>query len=72
MKNAVSWHVRSCSSCKNRRFGGTYHLHHQGDKNQRARNIVGRGDCRQVIGMGFEANVKWIQYKGQFHGFGGG
>jgi hypothetical protein len=22
-----------CGSCKNRRFRGTYHLHHQGDKN---------------------------------------
>jgi hypothetical protein len=25
---------------KNRRFGGTYHLHQQGDKNQGARNSV--------------------------------
>jgi hypothetical protein len=23
-----------CDSWKNRRFGGTYHLHYQGDKNQ--------------------------------------
>jgi hypothetical protein len=27
MKTAVFWDVRPCSSCKNRRFGGTYHLH---------------------------------------------
>jgi hypothetical protein len=26
--------------CKNRRFGGTYRLHHEGDKNRRARNNV--------------------------------
>jgi hypothetical protein len=27
-------------SCKNRRFGGTYLLDHQGDENRRARNNV--------------------------------
>jgi hypothetical protein len=30
MKNAVLLDVTSCGTCKNRRFGGTYH-HHQGD-----------------------------------------
>jgi hypothetical protein len=30
--------VTPCGSGKNRRFGGTYLLHHQGDKNQQARN----------------------------------
>jgi hypothetical protein len=39
MKNAVFWTV-TCGSSKNRRFGGRKRLHHQGDKNQRARNIV--------------------------------
>jgi hypothetical protein len=29
-------------SCKNRRLGGTYRLHHQGDKNGRGRNNVSR------------------------------
>jgi hypothetical protein len=29
----------ACDSCKNRRFGGTERLHHQGDKNRRARNV---------------------------------
>jgi hypothetical protein len=29
-----------CGSCKNRYFGGMYHLHHQGDKNQWARNNI--------------------------------
>jgi hypothetical protein len=28
MKNAVFWDVTPCGSCKNRRFGGTYPLHH--------------------------------------------
>jgi hypothetical protein len=32
MKNAVFWDVTTCGSCKNRRFGETYRLHHQGDK----------------------------------------
>jgi hypothetical protein len=38
MKYAIFWVVTPCDPGKNRRFGGTYHLHHQGDKNQRARN----------------------------------
>jgi hypothetical protein len=32
MKNAVFWDVMPCGSCKNRRFGGTYYLLHQGEK----------------------------------------
>jgi hypothetical protein len=39
MKN-VFWDVTPGSSCKNRRFGGTYRLHHTGDQNLRARNNV--------------------------------
>jgi hypothetical protein len=42
MKNTVFWDVTPCGSCKNRRFGGTYHLHLHGDKNQRVRNNVSR------------------------------
>jgi hypothetical protein len=34
MKNGVFYYVTPCGSCKNRRFGGTYRLHHQGDKNR--------------------------------------
>jgi hypothetical protein len=37
MKNIVLWDMLPCGSYKNRRFGGTYR-HHQGDKNQPARN----------------------------------
>jgi hypothetical protein len=40
LKNAVFWDVIPCGSCKNRRFGGTWRLHHQGDKNQCTRNNV--------------------------------
>jgi hypothetical protein len=39
-KNAVFWDMTPCGSCNSRRFGGTYHLHHQGAKNQRARDNV--------------------------------
>jgi hypothetical protein len=39
-KNAVLRDVKPCGSCNSRRFGGTYRHHHQGDKNQRARNNV--------------------------------
>jgi hypothetical protein len=41
MKNAVSWDATGCGSCNNRRFGGTYHLHHRCN-NLRARNNVPR------------------------------
>jgi hypothetical protein len=34
LKNGVFWVVTPCGSCKNRRFGGTWRLHHQGDKNR--------------------------------------
>jgi hypothetical protein len=34
MKNGVFWDVTPCGSCRNRRFGGTYRLLHQGDKNR--------------------------------------
>jgi hypothetical protein len=34
MKNGVFWVVTPCGSCKNRRFGGTCRLLHQGDKNR--------------------------------------
>jgi hypothetical protein len=38
MKNAVYWDVTPCGSCRDRCFGGTYRLHHQGDKNNVSSN----------------------------------
>jgi hypothetical protein len=32
MKNGVFWVVTPCGSCKDRRFGGTWRLLHQGEK----------------------------------------
>jgi hypothetical protein len=40
MNNTVFWVVTLSGSCKNRRFGGTYRLNHQGEKNQQGRNNV--------------------------------
>jgi hypothetical protein len=37
MKNAVFWDVTKCEFCRNRRIEGAYRLHHQGDKNRRAK-----------------------------------
>jgi hypothetical protein len=34
MKNAVFWDVTPWVSCKDGRFGGTYFVHHQGDKSE--------------------------------------
>jgi hypothetical protein len=34
MKIGVFWDVMPCGSCKNRRFGGTWRLLHQGDNNR--------------------------------------
>jgi hypothetical protein len=34
LKNGVFWVVTPCGSRKNRRFGGTWPLLHQGDKNR--------------------------------------
>jgi hypothetical protein len=34
LKNGVLWDVTPCVSCKNRSFGGTWRLLHQGDKNR--------------------------------------
>jgi hypothetical protein len=39
-KNAVFWDAKHCGSCNNRRFGATYRLHDQFDKNRLARNNV--------------------------------
>jgi hypothetical protein len=38
MKNVVFWYVAPCGSCKNRRFGGKYRLHHQQASNNDSNN----------------------------------
>jgi hypothetical protein len=34
VRNAIFWNVTLCVCRENQRFRGTYHLHHQGQKNQ--------------------------------------
>jgi hypothetical protein len=34
IKNAVFWDVMPCGSYEDQRFGGTYRLNHQGDRNR--------------------------------------
>jgi hypothetical protein len=46
MKNGVFWDVMACGSCKNRRFGGTWRLLHQGDKNRQTRD---NASCNQQL-----------------------
>jgi hypothetical protein len=42
MKNAVFWYITPYGPCENWYFGGTCHLHHQGQKNQQDRNNVSK------------------------------
>jgi hypothetical protein len=42
MTNVGFWDITPCASCKNRRFGRMYSLHHQGDKNRWTRNNASR------------------------------
>jgi hypothetical protein len=42
IKNGVFLDATPCGSCKNRRFGGTRRLHHQGDKNRWTKNVAQR------------------------------
>jgi hypothetical protein len=40
MNNGVFWDVTPCGSCKNRRFGSTYCLLHQGDNRWTRKNAA--------------------------------
>jgi hypothetical protein len=42
IKKGIFWDVTPCGSCKNRRFGGTWRLLHQGDKKQLVLFLVNR------------------------------
>jgi hypothetical protein len=41
MNNSIFCDVTQCGSCRNRHFGGRYHLYHHGGKNRRATINVG-------------------------------
>jgi hypothetical protein len=57
MKNSVFWYVTPCGSCKNRRFGRTYRLHHEGDKNRRAGSNVSSNVSSSLLRLLVTANV---------------
>jgi hypothetical protein len=57
MKNGVFWDVTPCGSCNNLRFGGTYRLHYQDDKNRRERNLSSIAFLRGVLQLLITANV---------------
>jgi hypothetical protein len=45
MKSSIFCDVTPRGSCKNRRFGCEYRLHHQGDKNRRATTVLLADSC---------------------------
>jgi hypothetical protein len=49
MMNSVFWDVTLCGCCKNRRFGGVYRLHHQDEKNYRARNVSSSYQLKHAV-----------------------
>jgi hypothetical protein len=57
VKNAVFWDVTTPGSCNNWRFGGTYRLHHRGDKKRRTRsNISSNQHPKLVTGKVFRSS----------------
>jgi hypothetical protein len=56
-KNGVFWVVTPCGSCKNRRFGGTWRLLHQADKNRWTRNNTSMVFLRSVRRLLVTASV---------------
>jgi hypothetical protein len=61
MKNVVFWHVSTCGSCRNLRFGGKYLLHLQGENNKWTINTLATGsDCStlwRISHCGMELNL---------------
>jgi hypothetical protein len=57
MKEAVFWDVASCRSGVNRRFGGTYRLHHQG----RRENI--RKSAREASVRDVKRSLRYVPPK---------
>jgi hypothetical protein len=49
MKNSAFWDVRLCGFCKNRRFGGSYRLQHDGDKNRQLGTMLAETSNRSTL-----------------------
>jgi hypothetical protein len=65
MKNAVFWDVMSCGFRENRRFGGTYRLHHRGEKiNELEITLaVTRNQQLDVVSFNIRRMNLWTQLK---------
>jgi hypothetical protein len=65
MKNAAFWSVTLCGSCENRRFGETYHLKHQDEKSQEARDSV---NSNWQLKTAFSNNSVYVEFEGHIEG----
>jgi hypothetical protein len=69
LKTTIFWDMTLCGSCENRRFGGRCRLHHQGERNQLAKNNISNS---QHCGENLKSyrmkvlfrNVSWVQTEG--------
>jgi hypothetical protein len=66
MKNAVFWEVTQCGSCKNRRFGGTYRLHHQGVKNPKRQFLQDAPGVTSNKTTFFISGIKYVNYENKY------
>jgi hypothetical protein len=58
MENVVFWDMTPCGSCENRSVGGKYPLHHEGEKNQRAKNNGSSYTYRHIAEDGILRNQR--------------
>jgi hypothetical protein len=59
VKNDVFWDVTSCGSCKNRRFGGSYRLLHQGARIGELGTTLAVTTNRRTLGINHFLQCHW-------------
>jgi hypothetical protein len=62
MSNVVFWDMSSYSSYKQRRFGGTFRLHLQGENNQRNNTVAVVSYCSTLRRMNHYMNIERFLY----------